>query len=209
MNTETNNIDCVVIRAYPSKDADLVLRVIARGYGKISLYARNVRGGGKKGRQKIPEIFNLATVEVTMGKGDLWGIRSIQYLKSLDTLSSDLSKLTAASVLAESYDFLTLEHAPTESDLYEPLSLSLRAIAESLSLKDTLKSLHLGLGALLAISGYDSSTGALPPSLNNLKILIEAVQHRAEKELLSAPSLLEFFSEIEKEHQREKPPNNE
>jgi DNA repair protein RecO len=204
MAQETNSIECVIIRTYPSKDADLVIRVIARGHGKLSLYARNTRGGGKKGRQKIPEVFNLATFEITAGKGDLYGIRAIPYLKSLEGISSDLAKLTAASVLVEAYDFLSLEHVPMESDLYDPLALSLQAISESLSLKDTLKSLHIGLGAVLAISGYDHTARTLPPSLNNLRTLIDTVEQRAEKQLVSAPSLLEFFEQVEKEHASER-----
>jgi recombinational DNA repair protein (RecF pathway) len=193
---ESTNVEGIVIRSFPAKDADLVLRCIVLGVGKRGIYARSVRGGGKKGRTKIPEVFDFIAAEVTDSGSELLGLRSIRTLKTLSSLTEDLHKITAASVLCEAYDFLILEGAPPEIDPYEPLLLGLSAIHEAGDLKGVLRGLYVSLGALLMITGYDHETRHAAPSLHNLQRMVTVIQDRAEKPLLSLPALEQTLQEL-------------
>jgi|GEM_PF-3554775 len=193
--TKTTSLEGIVIRAYPFRDSDLVLRVLARGVGKIGILARNSRGGRR--RVTRLDVFDRGTFEVKRGRGALLTLAAFEHGKVLRKLRADLNKLALCSLLCEAYDLMTVESGSSleESHVYDgyfdTLMADLTSIDQSVSAREALRTSYYSMARLLALSGLldvDQAKYA-PPSAKRLMALIDQVEHHADRAVESRSSL--------------------
>ncbi len=178
----------IVIRLYPSAEADLVLRVITREVGKISLLARSARKSKKRFRNPL-DLLDHGSFEVRPGKGSLLLVESFTPAPSLRQLREDLNKITAASVLCDCCDLLIHEAAEDTGEIFSTMTLALEAIDRSTSVRETLKALYFAVAHILNVSGYGTAQSEGAPSVNKLRKLLSFVEECAERKLESKSAL--------------------
>lgn len=186
----------IIIRAHPSGEADLILKILTPALGKISAIAKHAR----KSKSRFSggfEIFDHLSFTLKPGRGSLYSIKSAERLPSLMALRENLEKLAAASLLAEAFDFLIREDSPDTSENYELLDLGLRAIADSVGVKEILRALFLTLSEFLKIAGFHSTEAGERPSSKSLRHLMAVVEQSAEKPLRSRPPIEEIIVRLE------------
>ncbi len=189
----------IVIRTYPSGEADLILRIMARERGKISLIARYSRNSKRRFSGGF-DLFDCGMFAASRGSGSLYRLSSFSLPNSLIKLRDDLDKFSLASVLCEAYDNIVKEHPlePTESiELYENLWLGLKAIEQSSGVKEGLRGLFMALSQLLAISGHVDLSEAPPPSAKSLYALCSKIESVSERELRSKSNLEGLMSALQ------------
>lgn len=191
----SSQIEGIVIRAYPSGESDLVLRVICRGEGKLSFLAKHARQSKRRFGSRL-DLFDRGTFEVRMGKGSLPLVERFTPSKGLKNLREDLARLTVASVICEGFDFLLLEGAADDDQVFDLLNSSLSKLDESRTLKESLRICHEALGRLLSLAGYFDEGQIPAASAKNLLALLGHLERCAEKELQSKPVLVGLIDSL-------------
>lgn len=191
----------VILRTYPAGDSDLILRILTKNSGKVSVIARGARSG-KKRNQMHPETFDRALFEYATSSAELKIMRSVSPLVSYATLRTDLDRLTTASFLCEVADALILDENGVDSTSYEALTDGLGAIAESTEARGALKACYLSLVGLLSDSGFFELPQNGPPSANNLKRIIAEVETVTERKFRSKQALLRTIQSVINQAQR-------
>ena len=192
---KTTALEGIVIRAYPFRDSDLVLRVLARGVGKVGILARNSRGGRR--RVSRLDLFDCGTFEVKRGRGSLLTLSGFNHGIVLRKLRSDLNKLALCSLLCEAYDLMTVESGSSleESHIYDgffdTVMSDLAAIDAANSDREALRTTYYSMSRLLALSGLLDVEKAkeTSPSAKRLMSLIDQVEHHANRAVESRSGL--------------------
>ena len=179
----------IVIRTYPSRESDLVLRIVSQSRPKLSLLAKQARKSSKKFGSGI-DVFDHGIFESKQGKGSLPLVSSFSPAKGFRKIRQDIEKISAASTLCESFDLLLHEEGEDDGEPYSILSLTLEAIDDSVDLKETLKAVFLGLGQILSVAGYGSKLSEEQPTAKRLVALLNLVEQSAERKLESKDALL-------------------
>jgi len=186
-STDSEPIDAVILRMYPSAESDLLLHVLTPSRGKMTLFARSARKARK--RSTPYDLFEVGIFEVRETKPNFAFIQKFTPTLQLRQIRDDLAKVSAASVLCESFDLLVPEQEERAEELYRLLLLGLEAMNTATSQRETFRALFLAIARLLAILGYhDDSTPA--PSAHGLAALLNRVEVSAERDLLSKQALL-------------------
>ena len=182
-------VDGIVVRTYPYRDSQVIVRLVAAGLGKISVLVRY----GKSTRSRFGstlDLFDTGAFELVSGRGSLLLLQSYQSQRIFRTLRDDLDKLASASVLCEAYDSLLidaghhLETSHSHTGYYERLISSIVKIDSGTSLPEVLRGLFFGLRDLLHVSGVLGSSHETP-SIKNLNHLLDEVERHSEKQLES------------------------
>ncbi len=187
----------IILRAYPSGDSDLVLRVLTEERGKISVFARAARRS-KKRFNAIPEPLDLGRFELSPARGDLYGLKSYFPQTSFPDLRNSLNKLSLASFVCESCDALLVEDDSHKS-FYEALKEHLRLIDQSPNLRETFRHAYACVEDLLGYTGYLSLEEREVPSWNQLVKKIKLIEEISEKQLLSKTILPDILKELKTE----------
>jgi DNA repair protein RecO (recombination protein O) len=188
----------IIIRLYPSADADLVLRIITRETGKLSLLAKFAR----KSKKRYGTTFDLldrGTFHARMGKGSLALVESFIPAPAFRFLRQDLDKITAASVLCDCADLLALEGADESGELFATLTLALEAMENAANVRETLRALYFAIAHLLNIAGFGSPLSVGTPSVKKLRKLLDFVEHCAERKLESKALLEVTLTAVKQE----------
>ena len=187
----------IVLRAWPSREADLVLTIFTRELGKIAVVAKHARNS----RRRFPggfDPFDQGIFQLKTGRG-LAYLESFQRMPTLRNIRRNLDKMTAASVLNEGFDVLIHEDAKVETSLFDLLDLGLKSIDQAETLAEILRALHVSLSSLLKICGFLDDTFAQAPSANNLIKLIDHLQKCGERQILSRSALEVVIEELRRD----------
>ena len=187
----------IVIRVYPSREADLVLRVVTTKYGKISFLAKHARKSKKRFGTTF-DLFDKGFFSLGAGKGSLLLVDSFTPGTAYRKIRNDLTKISSASLICEVADFLTQEEEGEGMEPFHTIDLTLRAIDDAITEKETLKALYLGCSALLTLSGYGSPSSDETPSARRLIRLIQQVEESSGKVLESKSPIIEVLSSLSK-----------
>lgn len=188
----------IVLRTYPYRDADLLLRVATDSLGKIGVLARGARKTSKRS-MNTPDIFDHGYFTVAVGRGTLHTLTEFNPASSYKTVRYDLDKLILGSLLCETADLLTREGDTVSGSLYHQLTLALTALDEAAELRNALRATYIGLAALLQGAGFFDLEVLAEPSAKNLMALCDEVERHAELRLRSRDSLAEILLRLRKE----------
>lgn len=192
---ETERTDGIILRTYPSGEADLVLRVLTRSLGKLSIIAKHARGSKKRYGSGL-DVFDSGSLEVSAARGTLHPLRSFSPLRSWPKLREDLDKLSAASVVCECFDAVIMEGLELSAETHEILGLGLTAINEAASKREILRACHVTLASLLRVTGLLDNEQFSAPSAKNLLQLFGIIQENSDREVKSMPMLLDVVESL-------------
>lgn len=129
MNSEagrTYKSEGIVLKRTNFGEADKIITVFSKHYGKITLIAKGIRRLTSKKRGNL-ELFNQVSFFAHKGKG-LDIITETEPLDSFSSWRADLQKIATAYQICEMIDKLTAEGSEQE-ELYDLLVSYLKAIA--------------------------------------------------------------------------------
>ncbi|HUH01896.1 MAG TPA: DNA repair protein RecO, partial [Kofleriaceae bacterium] len=153
MALELEPTDAIVLRAICYREADQVLTLFTRAYGKVSALARGSRRSRKRFGGALGS-FTISRVELSRGRGELLTMSSATSVRAYLELAADMASLAHASYATE----LVGEIAPPEQpepDIYDLLVelydvLSARGPSVSVLRAFELRLLdHMGLAPVL------------------------------------------------------------
>lgn len=190
-----SELEAVIIRAYPSGEADLVLRLISRHEGKFSVLAKHARKSKRRFGSRL-DLFDRGLFEIKFGRGNLPVLERFTPGQSLRHLRDDLARVTIASVVCESFDLLLLEGASDGDNAYELLVESLEQLDNSQTIKESLRICYLTVARLLSIAGFFDHNARPEPSAKNLFQLLNHLEHCSEREVQSKSSLISVVDSL-------------
>lgn len=194
-NLPEEPVEGIVLRTFPSRDSDLVLRILTTTHGKLPALAKSARRQTKKFSQNF-DVFDRGIFSLKVGRGSLPIVESFAVRPGFKSLRTNLHKLSAASVICEAFDVLMPEYGHEEGGFYEILSATLDAIDQGPELKVVLRACYEGLLALLTRSGYVDPEKEPPPSARALLDLISRAEGFAERQLVSKVMLWEALGAL-------------
>lgn len=196
---ESRRVEGVILRTYPSREADLVLRILSRDQGKISVIAKGARKNQKKFGARF-DLFDRGAFELLLGRGSLQVVAGFLPEPAWRRLREDLDKLAAASFLCEAFDLLTYEDERNEAaKVFELLLLGLEAIDNAASAREALRAAYLSSAQLLELSGYSGEHAGRAPGTRALRSVIDSIEDVAERKLETKSALLETISRLKSE----------
>jgi DNA repair protein RecO (recombination protein O) len=140
--------EAVVLRRSDLGEADRILTLFARGYGKIRAVAKGVR---KPTSRKAGHVELFTRVDLLLAQGrTLEVISQAQMLDAFVALRENLERATYASHFVEMIDAFT-EESDQHDDLYDLLVSGLRWLCASVDLRRTARYYEL---CLLDAVGY-------------------------------------------------------
>lgn len=123
----------VVLRRRDFSDADRIITIYSKDYGKLSLLAKSVKKPKSKKRGHL-EVFNRVKFSGATGRG-LDIITEVETLDSFQNIRNDLRRISVAYYLAEVVDRVTKEEE-INKDYYGIFVLYLEKIKTSSSLRE-------------------------------------------------------------------------
>ncbi len=196
-SSSTSSFDGIVLRSYPSGDADLVLKILLDSGRKIAVFARSARKA-KKTFTSQPEPFDYGTFELRprpKGAG-LTTLASFQPRGAFHHLRQGISAMSLACVLCEAFDYLVKDEQEDHPEIHTLLQLSLQSLDEGRNDNDLFRAVYIALAELLRLSGflnlekYFGAGEALPPpSSKNLLKLIQHIEDVCEHSLKTKETL--------------------
>ena len=189
------SIEGIVIRTFPSGNADLVLRVISAGRGKMSVLAKNARKSAKRFGGSL-DVFDRGRFELRTGRGSLKTVESFLPAAAFKKLRTDLDKLRIASLLCECFDRLVNEEPEHDGESHHLLTLSLEAIEECTAIQDMLRAAFTSVSALLRMAGFLGAEPEFLPTSNNFRTLVQRIEEVTERALLTKGAFLEVLEAL-------------
>ena len=190
----TEKIEGIVVKTFASGDCDLVLKAICSPGSKMSLFAKHVRQGKRRFGFGL-ELFDHGFFEISRHTGSLVNVRNFSSVHSFGGIRSDLNKLTAATLLAESFEALVHEE---EGPGTWPLSLllaGLQGIESSQQAQTILRSTYLCLSHLLIRAGFKDSSSIGTPSSKKLTSIIDEIEFYSERQLMCKRMMQDLIEE--------------
>lgn len=110
----SSSVEAVVLRVVPFGDADLVVHLLARGRGRMGVFARSARRSVRRFRGGL-EPFSLLQADVTEKRSrDLGALSASSVVNPFLALRDDLDRLAHAGYATELVRELTREHEPND-----------------------------------------------------------------------------------------------
>lgn len=167
----------VILKRYNFGEADKIITVFSKHFGKMSLLAKGVRKLTSRKRSSL-EIFNQIKFFAVGGKGmDI--ITEVETINSFSVLRKDLKKIAVAYELVEMVDKLMAEGSEQE-EIYYLLAGYLEKIQDS-QVENLFENLDSYARQLIKILGYWPKDKDFPGNFNTC-LYIEEI---AEKEIKS------------------------
>lgn len=181
----------IVLRTYPLRENDLIVRVFSPELGKVSLQARSAR----RSKRRFPggiETFDIGAFETHPSRSSLETLQRFEPTTTLSNLRSDFSRLSCASILVEILDALCpedhREHHESNS-MFLCLLTSLEFFDSTADTRELLRRTYLAIDELLALSGFRAREETQRPSANSLLSLLNTAEHILERPLASRPAM--------------------
>ncbi len=184
----------VVIGVLPYSDNDLILRVIAKDEGKVSLYARRARNSKKRFGAPF-DLFDRGNFGYRESRGSLLELTHFSPSRSFKNLRQDLTKLAVASAICEAFDLLTIEQDPNPS-AFVVLEPALSAVEDAPDTRAALRQCCSTLSELLVDSGYAEPGEFSRPSAHGLIRIFHRIEVSAERQLKTKVLLGEVLDSL-------------
>jgi DNA repair protein RecO (recombination protein O) len=124
--------EAIVLKRKSYSEADRILTVLSKDYGKLSLMARGVRKPKSRKRGAL-EVFSRLKFSASRGKSlDL--VTEAEIIDSFNSIRDDLKKVSVAYFFVETVDKLTREDEK-HVDVYVLLLRNLKELQDSESLR--------------------------------------------------------------------------
>jgi hypothetical protein len=217
----------IVLRVHASGEADLVATLLTEMLGKVSVIAKRARARGKKFSSSL-DIFDYGQFSLRASHGKLLRLEQFHSSGSLIQLRDNIDKFIAASTFLESccrlceglhseglrpQSYLEPSAQPAATQdaarVLDLVHLCLVSIAQSSSLKETMRALCLGMDGLCTLNGYvgltlDTSNqrnhlSNAAPSLHLLQANLRIVEELQGKPLSTRASLELSFNKLRKQ----------
>jgi len=143
------------LRKRPYGDADYVLTLFTREYGKISAFAKNAKTSRKRFGGRL-EPFILFRVRFRERPGDMKFVEDLETIEVFRRLMEDIELFMWGSFLIESVEILLPKESPSE-EMFNLLVNTLREMDSGKSAMPLVLGFQLGA---LALSGYGPSLDA-------------------------------------------------
>ena len=186
---ESRRFEAIVVRTYVSGEDDLVLHVISKEFGKLSLIAKHSRKSRKRYGSPI-DLLDHGRFQMRNTNGSLGLLQSYEPAGQFKALRQNLDRLTTASLVCEAFDLLVHETQTDAADIFEVLQLGLRAINDADTTKAALKACHVCIASLLRVTGNLDDADCLTPTANNLRKLFSYIESHSERRLVSAGAVM-------------------
>ena len=167
----------IVLKRTNYGEADKIITVFSKHYGKITLLAKGIRRLTSKKRGNL-ELFNQVSFFAHKGKG-LDIVTETELLDSFSSWRGDLQKVASAYQICEMIDKLTAEGSEQE-EIYDLLVTNLKTIAITGQNNLTILTNSFGV-SLLKDLGFLSRNKVLPQNFN----VIAYIEDIIERELKS------------------------
>lgn len=177
------NLNGIILRSNPFRDADLILHVLTPTYGKLSVVARSARSSKKRFGTQL-EPFDQGIFTVREGKGALRLLGSFSSKNSYRALRNNLDKLSLASLMCEATDKLLIEDMTEDAEsIFSALCEHLSELQHCQGIKQSMRISYIYLSYILNVCGYLDVNNTPAPSANNLKSLLFKIEESAHSEL--------------------------
>ena len=112
----------VIINKFGIKEADLILTLLTKNYGKIKAVLHGARGTSRRFSGN-PDIFDCGIIELTppRSNSNLYTVHSFSRKVVWQTLRKDISRFALASFCLEASDVFSLEGEPETVNFFNPL----------------------------------------------------------------------------------------
>jgi DNA repair protein RecO (recombination protein O) len=118
--------EAIVVRTYKLAESDRICVLFTRAHGKVRAVAHGVRKTSSRLGGRM-EVLDVVDVQLARGRSELMTVRQAQPLAASSGLRAEFSRLSAAMVLVEVADAVTLEHL-ADPEYYDMTTRALRAI---------------------------------------------------------------------------------
>ena len=150
--------DALLLRATDYRDADRIVTLFTREAGKLSAIARGARGSKRRFAGAL-EPYAVIRVELTPRRGELYGLKQAEVVRSFPAILTDLGRMNAAgAALALVRDAHAME--VSDADLFVAVVQYLTLVDhEGDSQRDLLLCLTLRVLYLMGIAPRLSACG--------------------------------------------------
>lgn len=194
-------LDGVILRAHPSGEADLVLKVLTPTEGKIALIATQARRGSKR-LGSTPEPFDCGRFELRQGRGPLPILAGFAPISNFARLRESLDKIATATLLCELADHLTLEGGSAEPEQFLALTRGLEATQSALTRTELLQGAFEAVAALMGSAGFLNQELLGSGSLKRFVTLLDHAERSTEKRLMARAAFQEVLESFRKEQRQ-------
>jgi DNA repair protein RecO len=161
--SHTQELEGLIIGRRETGESDLIIRLLSKELGKISILAKHARQSKRRFQGKL-EVFDNVRILGKRWKDDLWVIEQGTLIKSFPALRENFDKLTVALAACEACDMITQNQQHEDGRvLKSQLELFLTHVSElppdAEIQRACLKETYHFLQAILDYSGF------LPPEL--------------------------------------------
>ena len=165
--SESQELEGLIISRRDSGESDLLVRLLSKELGKISILAKHARQSKRRFQGKL-EVFDLVKIQGKRWKDDLWVIEQCTLIKSFPMIRENFEKLTVSLAACEACDMITKNQQHEDGRILKAqLELFLTHVSEIPSNEELqrscLKETYHFFQAILEYSGF------LPPELSEEK----------------------------------------
>ena len=101
----------LVIKRSNFGEADRMITLFTKNYGKVTVIARGVRKLSSK-RAGGLELFNLIKAQMVKGRGEIDTLAEVEIINTFASWRRKLGRITLAYQMCEAVDKLTADHQP-------------------------------------------------------------------------------------------------
>lgn len=154
MEADLKSTPGIILRRHNAKGADLIIKILTKELGKITLAVRNGRSSKGKFKGGL-DVFDCGVFVFNTPKKNLGNLSEIEQRKIWLELRQNLSKFSLAGLAIEATDVFTKENDLETAKLFPFLFLCLENINKTKCPKISASCLIFFLTELLKISGFD------------------------------------------------------
>ncbi|NDC38393.1 MAG: DNA repair protein RecO [Proteobacteria bacterium] len=197
--TADKTIDGIILRAHPSGEADLVLKILTPTAGKIAAIAKHARKSSKRFGSAL-ETFDCGRFELRRGRGSLPVLAGFAPISNFVRLRDNLDKIATAALLCELADHLTLEDGEGEPEQFMLLTRGLDTVQFATSRTHLMQVAFDTIAGLMSEAGFLNQELLGTGSVKRLVALLDQAERSTEKKLSTRAAFAEVMELFKKEH---------
>ena len=173
----------------------MIIRVITRTHGKVSMLAKNARRSQKRFGTQL-DLFDRGVFTFKRARGSLFFLQDFTAAQSFKLIRENLAKITVASLICECFDCLIQEASDERIQAHELLNLALNAVDAASDAKEAFRASFFSLSNLLQITGFSSIDKSHKPSAKALLELIGKVEEIANRPVKTKSSMIPLIESL-------------
>ena len=155
----------IIINKFGIKEADLILTLLTKNFGKIKTILHGGRGTSRR-FSGHPDIFDCGIIELTPPRtnSNLYTVHTFSKKVAWETLRKDIARFALASFCLEACHLFSLEGEPETIKFFNPLYHALNNLnKEDLSLTQYSCAVIFFFLTILKISGFNPVNAQYSP----------------------------------------------